>query len=351
MKKLILTFLASLLPLCLMSQAPDYFYYQAMLRDQNGNPMANRDVALQVELLRDRIDGPSIYLERHEVRTNEFGLVNLKIGDTDFFSEIDWGTGPFYLSISVDGVHMGTSQLLSVPYALYARNTGNVDDGDPDPTNELQTLSVNDQELSISGGNTVLLPGANTPWQLIDPDIYFAHNVGIGMVARPEFPLDIRKNVYGDHDMALIRLRNTDEGPEAYVGIALESYRDLAERTFNRSEFLLTSVAYEGIPSFKGMTAIRASGSGFSVVTDSTAGSIRFYTTDEENKIFERVRITPVGSLGVGTDLPKARVHVKQGDVYVEDWNRGVILTSPGGKHFRITVNDSGELQTQEVFL
>jgi len=50
---------------------------------------------------------------------------------------------------------MGTSQLLSVPYALYAEKTGNVNDADADSTNELQTLSVIGNDLTISSGNTV----------------------------------------------------------------------------------------------------------------------------------------------------------------------------------------------------
>jgi len=351
MKKLIL--LSSLIMVAngLFAQAPDYFHYQAMLRNQNGTPMINTGITMVVDLISGNINGPSIYLESHEVQTNELGMVDLKIGDTDFFSEIDWADGPYFISISVDGVHMGTSQLLSVPYALYARNAGNVEDDDPDPANELQTLSVDDLELSISGGNTVTLPDVRSPWQTIETDIYYVRNVGIGMFAKPEFPLDIRKNVYGDHDMALIRLRNVDEGPTAYVGLAIEAYGDLESRTFNRSEFMLTSDEYDEIPDFNGMTAIKAEGKGFSVITDSENGSIRFYTTSVPDVIKERVRITPEGRMGLGTDNPKTQVHVSEGDVYIEESNRGVILTSPGGKHFRIIVNDDGSFDSQQVFL
>jgi hypothetical protein len=352
MKKLTLVSLGLMLALNIISQAPDYFSYQAVLRNQDGTPMVRQDVTIQVELLKGQIDSPSVYLESHEVRTNEQGIVVLKIGDPDFFSEIDWGMGPYFLSLTVNGVHMGTSQLLSVPYALYAKNAGNVDDADSDPTNEIQTLLVNEteQELSIVPGNTVTLPVS--PWRVDKkPDIYFPNNVGIGSVAQPGFPLDIRKNVYGDHDMALIRLRNIDEGPTAYVGIALEAFGDLEERTFNRAELLLTSDEYNIIPSFRGMTAIRAPGSGFSVIADSTAGSIRFYTTDLSNTIHERLRITPEGYMGVGTSNPQAKIHIKDGDLYFEDDNRGMILTSPGGLRFRITVDDSGNLVTEQVIM
>ena len=351
MKKLTLVLSFSMLVAGILAQAPDYFHYQAVLRNQNGSPMANRNVTIQVDLLRDHIEGPSIYLESQEVMTNALGIVVLKIGDTDFFSEIDWENGPYFMSITVDGIHLGTSQLLSVPYALYAKNAGHVADDDPDPTNELQFLSVDGLELSISSGNSVTLPDVTTPWQTIAPDIYYLRNVGIGMIAKPEFPLDIRKNVYGDHDMALIRLRNVDEGPTAYVGMALEAYGNLDNNTFNRSELLLTSDEFTEIPDLNAMTAIRAAGNGFSVIADSENGSIRFYTTPTQNSITERVRITPEGKMGLGTNNPKATIQISNGDAYIEESNRGLILTSPAGKNYRIKVDDDGNLITEQVFL
>ena len=349
MKKLILLPMAVLYSLNLLSQAPDWFQYQAVLRNRDGTLMSDRDVTIQVDLLRGDIQGPSIYLENHEMRTSEQGMVILKIGDPDFFNEIDWENGPYFLSITVDGEHLGTSQLLSVPYALYANRAGNVDDNDTDPTNELQTLSVNipGRELSISDGNTVELPVS--PWNIIEDDIYFQRNVGIGLVAQPEFPLDIRKTTYGDQEMDLVRIRNSDEAPNAYTGVALEAFGNLEERTYNRSELILTSDEYITMPSFRGMTAIRAGGSGFSVIADSTAGSIRFYTTEDQDMVSERVRITPEGNIGVGTTRPETRVHVKDGDIFVEDAGRGIILTSPGGTNFRITVDDGGIIHSTEV--
>lgn len=351
MKKLVFVFLAINMSFSLLSQAPDYFHYQAMLRNQDGTPMANRDVSIQVELIRGQINGSSIYLESHSVLSDRYGMVTLKLGDGTFFNEIDWEGGPYFISITVDGIHMGTNQLLSVPYALYAKTAGGVEDGDSDSTNEIQFLAINEteRELTISGGNTVELPVS--PWKSIESDLYYPHHVGIGLVARPQFPLDIRKNIYGDHDMALIRLRNFDEGSSAYVGIALEAYGNLKEGTFNRSEILLTSDEYDRMPFFNGMTAIRATGNGFSVLTDSTAGSIRFYTTHVEDEIFERVRIDSIGDMGVGTTDPKAKIHVNDGDIFIEDMERGLILTSPDGQHWRITVGNDGILTTSPVTL
>ena len=77
--------------------------------------------------------------------------------------------------------HLGTSPLLSVPYALHARTVemDMVDDADSDPGNELQTLSLDGSDLTIADGNTVTLP--SSPWVLNGNDIYFGQgNVGIG---------------------------------------------------------------------------------------------------------------------------------------------------------------------------
>lgn len=351
MKKLVTAFLLAIIAASLFAQAPDYFNYQAILRNPDGTPMSNRDVDIRIDLLKDHIQGASVYLESHSVRTDNLGMVVLKIGDGTFFDEINWEQGPYYLSITVDGNHLGTSQLLSVPYALYAKEAGSVEDEDSDPENELQTLSLNETEtiLSISGGNSVDLP--LSPWTKVETGLYYPHYTRIGSVGWPRYPLDIQRNVYGHHSMVLARLRNYDESPRAYVSLALEAYGDLVEHTFNRSEFLLTSDEYDSIPSFNAMTAIRAGGNGFSVVADSTAGSIRFYTSDIEDQIFERARINPRGNMGVGTDDPKAKVHVKGGDVYVEDPGRGIVLTSPNGQQWRITIDNTGNLEQNQVSL
>jgi len=124
MKKLILVSTGFFLVLNLMAQAPDYFNYQAVLRNTDGTLMTNIEVSVQVEVIQGTIDGSSIYLENHSVQSNESGMVILKIGDGIFFNEIDWENGPYFLSISVNGKHIGTSQLLSVPYALYAKKAG-----------------------------------------------------------------------------------------------------------------------------------------------------------------------------------------------------------------------------------
>ncbi len=106
----------------ILGQAPNSFNYQAVLRDQDGNPRKNYDANIQISLIQGSTSGLIVYSEVHNTTTNDFGLVNLEIGSKNpaNFSAIDWSNGPYYVKIFVDGTEMGTSQLLSVPYALYA---------------------------------------------------------------------------------------------------------------------------------------------------------------------------------------------------------------------------------------
>jgi hypothetical protein len=127
MKKLFLTTISVLFTVILFSQ-PSLFKYQAVLRDASGNLQTNKSVIIIASILHDSISGSSVYSESHNATTNAYGLVNLTIGGGSIvsgsFLTIDWSNGPYFIKITVDGTEMGTSQLLSVPYALYAKTSG-----------------------------------------------------------------------------------------------------------------------------------------------------------------------------------------------------------------------------------
>ena len=115
------------------SQAPYALNYQAVARNPDGTILANRNVSLRFTII-DNVEGPVLYQETHSGMTNQFGLITLSIGRgvpaIGTFSSIDWGTVTAWLQVDMDiaggtdFVNMGDSQLLSVPYALFAQ-TGN----------------------------------------------------------------------------------------------------------------------------------------------------------------------------------------------------------------------------------
>ena len=171
MKKNLLTFILAICTVNVFSQVPAAFNYQAVIRDASGEIISNTEVALRISILQGSEYGNIVYAEIHNVITNNFGLVNLIIGEGDsvngIFSPGGWGIDSHFIKVEIDlegsnsFIHMGTSELNSVPYAFHAQTVeeDQVEDADADPLNELQTLSLDGRSLSLSnGGGSILLP-------------------------------------------------------------------------------------------------------------------------------------------------------------------------------------------------
>jgi len=116
------------------AQAPEKMSYQAVIRNGSGQLLINQNIAVKVSILTGSLIGPLVYSERLTGSTNANGLISLEIGTgtvlSGTFSTIDWPTGNYYLKTETDpagGTNYtiaGTSQLLSVPYAMYAKSAG-----------------------------------------------------------------------------------------------------------------------------------------------------------------------------------------------------------------------------------
>lgn len=119
------------------SQAPQAFKYQAVVRDSGGIPLSSSGVSLKISVIQGAIELPPgimVYQEIHDTITNPNGLVSLNIGmglvQYGDFSSIAWGLHDYFIRMevklpeSLQYTYMGTSQLLSVPYALFARESG-----------------------------------------------------------------------------------------------------------------------------------------------------------------------------------------------------------------------------------
>ena len=121
-----------IITLTISAQAPQGFNYQAAVRNNIGALIINKNVTFKFNIIPTSATGTPVYTESQTVTTDDLGAVNLFIGKgtpiTGTFAAIDWATGTYFLGIELntgDGFKaMGTSQLLSVPYALYANNSG-----------------------------------------------------------------------------------------------------------------------------------------------------------------------------------------------------------------------------------
>ena len=113
------------------SQAPEKLSYQSVIRRTNNDLVVNQNVRVKISILQGTISGTAVYVEDHTTNTNSNGLVSLSIGGGNVisgsFSAINWENGPYFVKMEADpsgGTNYtvsGTSQLLSVPYALHAK--------------------------------------------------------------------------------------------------------------------------------------------------------------------------------------------------------------------------------------
>jgi len=144
--------------LIVFAQTPQAISYQAVARNLQGQVLVNQAVKLRITILQGSAVGAAAYTETHALTTNQFGLLTLQIGKgtvvSGTFASIDWAANKYFTKIEMDetgGVNykeIGTSEMLAVPYALHAKTV----------ENEKQTLTLNENKLSISGGNEVTLP-------------------------------------------------------------------------------------------------------------------------------------------------------------------------------------------------
>jgi hypothetical protein len=112
------------------AQAPEKMSYQAVIRNASSTLVVSTAVGMQISILQGAANGTPVYIERHFPSTNENGLISIEIGTgvviSGNFATIDWSAGPYFIKTETDlngGANYtisGTSQLLSVPYALHA---------------------------------------------------------------------------------------------------------------------------------------------------------------------------------------------------------------------------------------
>jgi hypothetical protein len=153
MKKLF-TLFAFAITIIATAQAPQGFNYQATVRNNSGQLLLNQTVLVNFNILQNSDAGPVVYSENQIATTDDLGHINLVVGQgtptTGTFAGINWASGSYFLGIELNTgtgyVAMGTTQLLSVPYALYANSSGNSQATTP---NLASVLAVNNGANSL----------------------------------------------------------------------------------------------------------------------------------------------------------------------------------------------------------
>ena len=151
-----------------LAQSNDAVNYQSVIRDNNGAYYPNQPVSVRFTIYQGSPSGTLVYEEVHQDTTNDFGLVNLRIGEGlptfSTFGSIDWSLNSFFIQVGVDnsgGTNFnttGTSKLVSVPYSLYSRRAMVADSISPQAIQSLPQLTLSGDTLKLGGISQVVIP-------------------------------------------------------------------------------------------------------------------------------------------------------------------------------------------------
>ena len=158
------------------AQVPQGIPYQAVARNGQGQPLASTNVKVRFSILDSTATGAAVYVESHSTTTSALGLFSANVGmgtaTTGTFSSINWGQNYKFLKVELDTtatgnsyIDLGTQQMMSVPYALYASYSSTT--SSPSSNNN----SSQDSVLNIVSGS-ILMPGsyvvpAGQYWKLV----------------------------------------------------------------------------------------------------------------------------------------------------------------------------------------
>ena len=375
MKKIFLSTLA-LLSLCnfIFSQAPQLINYQAIAHDNNGDPITNKNITVRIGIISNAINGSLEWEEDHALTTNDYGLFSLKIGNgtstnsgnQNSFANISWKNQIHFLNVQVDeGLgfeDLGTQQLVSVPYALFAKEAesvsnpttsnlidnqngtftyfneiglmttfnANIDDADANPANELiSSASLNNTSIEILEGTVThsidlnpLLGAINdSDWVIDNNNIYSAvsGNVGIG-TTNPTVPLQI------DYT--------------GQVGLQVNGNNSSWNSIYMNGNTTSGGIGYGYLRNsvFRGGTYLNSSDDWNLRLWDGSATVSRIYVKHSN------------GNTGICNTNPSEKLHISNGSIRIDDGSNPYTLPfSDGIANQFLTTDGSGNLSWQTI--
>jgi len=317
MEKIITICAAILMTASMLAQAPQKMSYQAVIRNTSNALVTNSAVGMRISILQTSPNGTAVYVETQTPTTNANGLASIEIGSgtvvSGNFSTIDWANGPYFVKTETDptgGTNYtitGTSQLLSVPYALHAKNTDS--------------------------------------WSVNADTIYTFKKVGIGTLS-PKLSLDLRTdNLSGIRGAAFSQYSNNSFSSILSLNKFRGSLSNPATVTNNDYTGCITFNGYNGSTSFVSPSSIGSISIGGRINGNVTLGSVPqdlFFATGSTTTQIDpyvnntvRMVISSSGNVGVGITTPARTLHIKsvmrleplaiapsspsKGDIYFDD--------------------------------
>ena len=301
MKNLFTTLAALIVFTSTFSQSPEKMSYQAIVRDSDNNLVIDQTVGMQISILQGGAYGIAVYIETQTPTTNANGLVTIEIGSGNSnydFSSIDWSDGPYFIKTETDpdgGTNysiVGISQLLSVPYALYAKNSGH--------------------------------------WAFDGNTVYTYKNVSIGSSESTSL-FTLTANSSGTTGREVLGIQNLSNDYGSASRFDISAGTDANKATANLITF---SKGYSLSSGYSGYTVLNTGYGlpGLVIRAQGSNGLLRFLVGGNEFDQFEKLQINSNGL-----------IKVTEGDVYIKDISKGVIMKSPNGQCWRMTVSDNGE--------
>ena len=310
------------------AQVPKAFNYQAVVRDADGYVISNQSIGFRISIIQGQT---TVYTETHSENTNQFGLVSFQIGngtvENSSFDDINWGAEACFLKVEMDptgGTNYtvsGIEQLLAVPYALYAETSGvGGSGGDGNNQDEIQDLTLignflfitkntnakqldlgkfmdntdnqelqfNGNSLSITGGNSLTLPGESDP----------VFNASVAKTITDAGSFNVITNAERTELNNNSTLLNVTPGTiSPGKAVVVDNNKDIS--------------------SFRNLNASGVVQFGNTIIIDGTGleGSI----TETHGKIsFGDENIYTTGFVGAGTNTPGTNLHVVGGLRYVD---------------------------------
>ena len=374
------------------SQAPQAFNYQGVARDEQGTEMSDQVISLRISIRNVSSTGPIEFQEAHTTKTNEFGLFNIQIGKggpiTSDLQSIDWSIGQKWLQIEMDiaggtnYVDMGSSQLLSTPYALYAGNAGGAttlwtQSGDTlsyingpigiGTANPGQMLTVVDT-IEITSGGLKFADGSvqatamksstsasDTMWIAIDGlDIAtapFVGSVGIG-TQTPATTLEVAANV-GPSSAGILKL--TDKGSNG-------GYLEFGDGGVNGPNYYSPLIEGHAIGNGDVSQGLIITGQTSEDDTDDYGMTFRVYGPDDDtlanasaysffngSNTFSLLNIAANGKIGIGTTTPTHKLTVTD----TVEITSGGLMFPDGSVQITATQKDESLWKTEQdnIFL
>lgn len=381
------------------AQAPQMINYQGVARDLSGNPLPNQNISLRMSVLSGSPAGTNEYSETHSVTTNNLGLFTIQIGNgivqSGNFTTIDWGGTSHYLQIEMNEnggtsyTLIGTTQMVSVPYALYAENgskwkedgfglhyeLGNIGIGNiSDSLHSLSLirdipsgagrylLSINNTSTSNGSNASMKLKAGNgtgitqlTHWSPTYTAISGLANYsglvgtgnGIALISN-----GITKIMNGSSNpVELMRIDNNGN-----VGIGTSTPVSKLEIVGDNNtlvQFTEHASSHPRINLTNSAASVNSSIYSVDFINSEPTLNFGFPQGEGSGRHFNfrsngsnHLTISGIGNIGIstGNSLPTSKLQVKGGDIHVDNIGSGIILTSPNGNCWRVTIDNSGNL-------